>query len=755
MAKQPTSSFESYSIDIQKCLQSANAEGQRLSLEALSDIAQDVNNRVENFINQYCSNLIVKRGTKSEFTQVADNVSFETLVTRAGADKLTQLVSDCHIPSGYVRACCEEIAIAMDRAAKNSQNKGEGWHLQTSKADHSSNGNGEIRPLTDFYPDDVASNLSNFTVGQEAFGANIDMVVPDMKITITTAIMNFHARIMPRLVPTRTTDQNNVSITKEYLEVYDNSTIDGKSSRLVDLYDNPELANNELKDIIALEANDADHKFVVKDGILKFNEDINLIKLSLDASKPGYERANRTDLVEENVRFKYAYVSLTANGKTEVFQCAANESYNRLSRVTDGRDSADRGKANLRYRVKLYKNTTIATSDIAGDWESKTTEILANLPTNEYIELTIAVSPYINLKNSMTTCTGSVRVKGGNSVDNTTISETTQNLVTALQADGAVALVGYTLDAKFSEANLRKTNIAVMTHRVPHSYDIPVGRNYTFDYAIGQVNAEENAVNLTKIIGIGQDNVQLNGIIRLIEQTYDRINTWTPDEAEPNDYVGADFAAGDKVRPTIYMGTLDFSNLNIIRDADRYGDVKQKAESYLNGVIAQLMQKSFLQQQLGGGTTATFKMLTSHQILQNIFAPQHIFPQMCKDDQRDLGDGIEFVIELPGGVRIECITSTFRYMLNKCILIPVIPSNAESELNFGALYNNGNMVAHYTISGDNVNHRLFANIRELFIPTNPVAAIIDVAGIDVVNGLSEETVLRPTMNTVEVTAYQP
>ena len=203
------------------------------------------------------------------------------------------------------------------------------------------------------------------------------------------------------------------------------------------------------------------------------------------------------------------------------------------------------------------------------------------------------------------------------------------------------------------------------------------------------------------------------------------------------------------------MGTLDFSNLNIIRDADRYGDVKQKAESYLNGVIAQLMQKSFLQQQLGGGTTATFKMLTSHQILQNIFAPQHIFPQMCKDDQRALGDGIEFVIELPGGVRIECITSTFRYMLNKCILIPVIPSNAESELNFGALYNNGNMVAHYTISGDNVNHRLFANIRELFIPTNPVAAIIDVAGIDVVNGLSEETVLRPTMNTVEVTAYQP
>lgn len=757
-----TASFENYMMNLGSAVKTdhnQHTNGQKVFAdETLVDLSKSVAAAVDNFLSG-CESMVTRtrfddgKNSCEEFTRLSEGTTWNSIAARVGNEALIKLVRDCKIPENQIKACCEEIAVEFHRAARG---KGQSfWNAQTAVASRTNN-NVNPSDLGRLYPADVLPSFTNFTPGQEAFGATIDMVVPDMKICLTTAIMNFHARIMPRFVPTRTTDQNNVSITKETLEIYDSSTINGASARLVDLYADPTIARNELQRIIPLVANDADHKIVVKDGILKFGPQASILKLSVDESKPGYDKLNRTDLVEENVLFRYVYIALMNGGKTEIFQCACPESFNRLSRLTNTRDSADRGATNLPFTVRLAKNSVIASNSIEGEWTSSTTSILAGLDDNEFISLTFRVSPFINLKNGNTSCTGSVEIAAGHATDEALISPTTKALAEAL-ADPTTgySLVGYELDARFSEANLRKTNIAIMTHRVPHSYDIPVGRNYTLDYQIGQTNAEENSANLVKVIGIGQDDVQLNGIVRLIESTYDRINNWTPNPNDPFDYVGADFAAGDKVRPTIFQGTLDFSNLNIIRDSDRFGDVKQKALSYLNGVIAELMQKSFLQQQLGGSTTPTFRMVTSHQILQNVFAPEHIHAHMCKEDQRDLGDGVETVIVLPGGVRIECITCTFNSMLEKAILVPVIPSNGESELNFGALYSNGNMVAHYTISADYASHRLFANIRELFIPTNPVGAIIDVRGLDVVNGLAKDLVLRPTINTIEGTPYQP
>ena len=119
---------------------------------------------------------------------------------------------------------------------------------------------------------------------------------------------------------------------------------------------------------------------------------------------------------------------------------------------------------------------------------------------------------------------------------------------------------------------------------------------------------------------------------------------------------------------------------------------------------------------------------------------------------RNLGDGVEYVLVLDNGVRLEFITSTFDYMRDKLVMVPVLPGNADTELNFAQIWNNGNMVAHYTPSGDAAWHRLFANIRELLVVTNPVACIVEITGMDVVTGISTDTVLRPTIGTFDVTA---
>ena len=80
-------------------------------------------------------------------------------------------------------------------------------------------------------------------------------------------------------------------------------------------------------------------------------------------------------------------------------------------------------------------------------------------------------------------------------------------------------------------------------------------------------------------------------------------------------------------------------------------------------------------------------------------------------------------------------------------MFPIIKNNAESELNYAMNFDYGTLVAHYTPSGEEAHHRLFANIRELPIVTNPVAIIIDIAGMDKVNDLVDDGVyVRPTVN---------
>ena len=745
-----TSSLESFMGKIKKSAQ-ASYSSNGMSFSDLKSIATVVDHAVENLLNS--CNAIHRTGSNGEICRANTALSFENLSNMCGVDKLEALMQECRIPVKDREACMQEIAIEMNRSLKSSA---EAWGEQTRMMDRSINsGRVQATPLSSIYPAAIADSLQSYSaVSNEAFGANIDMVVPDMKITLTTAIMNFHARIMPRFVPTRTVEQPNASYTKEYLEIFDNSVQDGKTMHLVDLYADPKFARNELQKIVPLVKNNpADGEaVVVKDGILEFGPIVNVLELSLTDEIPGHDKINRTDIIEENVKLEFVYVTLTDGATTEIFQCVVPESFNRLTRAINAHDSAER-TADIKFRVKLYNNSVIAGTAVDEEWESATTTLLAGLANDEFIALEITAKPSINLKRGKADCQGSFTVKAGHNVDDKLISEGTATLAAKLALSSGHSLVGYTLDARYSEANLRKTNISMMTHRVPFSYDIPVGRNYTFDYAIGQVNAEENAANLTKVIGIGQDDVQLTATIAMLENTYDRINNYTVNAANPMDYVGADFVAGDKVRPTIFIGNLDFSKLNIIRDADRFGDVKQKALSYLNGVMARILQLSFLQQQLGGGTTATFKIVTSQEILANIFAPEHIHNHMCKADNRDLGDGVEFVQVLPNGVRLEYITSTFDYMRDKVIMVPSIPGNAESELNFGALWNNGNMVAHYTPSGDIAHHRLFANIRELLVITNPIGAIIQVSGLDIVSGLKEAVTLRPHIVHEEVSPY--
>ena len=673
----------------------------------------------------------IREGNFPEISVANESLAFDDAINATGVEELSSLVQGCGIKDAYVAPCCEAILTIMDRCLHRSA--AAVWNEQNKKHSTQNNNSPASAPLSDIYASDtVAALTGEVAPSSEAFGVNIDLAVPDLKVAITVAIMNFHTRLLPRLLPVKSINQPEIQYTKEYLEVYDLADNEAPRRRLLDLYTEPEFAANELKRIVPLTANEADPaapQFLVENGVLKFGVKANILKLSIDNTKYGYSRINKTDLIAENVKIDYVLVKIGS----ETFKIQVPLSLNRLTRTMNNDDVAQRN-ADIKFRVALKAGALMA--------DGAASTQLAALAEGEAVMVDLNIKPSISLKYGDADCLAAAKLTAVKAAGADDASAAAKAVAAA-----TVEMIGYSLDARFSEENLRKTSIAVWTHRQNFSYDIPIGRNYVFDYAIGQENADENATNLTKVIGLGQDHVALNTVlIRTAEDVADRLASVGPNPDDRADYVGTRYVAGDKVRPTIFRGTLDFSNINVIRDADRPGDIKQKALTFLNAVTTNVLAESLLLQQLEG-QGVTFRCVTSMTVLGKILAQPHIHNHMDKEDARDLGDGIEYVLVLPNGARIEFVTSTFSYMKDRLFMFPIIKSNAESELNYAMNFDYGTLVAHYTPSGEEAHHRLFANIRELPIVTNPIAIDIDIKGMDKVSDLVDDGIyVRPTID---------
>lgn len=697
--------------------------------EASADIKKEVDllrltNKVEGCVENFLVSNNMVSGKISKTQAVASNESFapELIASQIGIDGIESLVREAGIPEHYVQAASEQIGIILFRHI--GHNPSSAWSEQSMSAESMDNHN-TGRSLNTIYPESIANDFANrLAPSQESFGTNINMAIPDMKLAITVAIMRFHTGLTPRVLPVRGTSDPMIQYIKSRLEVYDLSSVDTQPKRLVDLYEDPTMVKNQLQQIVPRKANDevGAASMLVADGILRFGMKANLLKLSIDPDVFGHTKINWTDIVADGAKAKSIIFELNdGTNPAEQFEISIPSTLSRLTRPSNAKDSADRN-ADLEYATflnKESKNTTGAVSTILAAFTS----------LDEGLAVRFFFKPSINLKRGIAHALCSLEIKAHNRVD---MAQLSAGAISAA-AGMTTTLIGYTLDAKFSEENIRKSNIAIRTHRQPFSYDIPTGRNYIYDYAIGQNNPEENAANLTKVIRIGQDDVVLKVIRETLGFVYDQIELFNGKALDDSLNPGRDYVAGDMVRPYVFIDTLDISQIQSVRSADRSGDIKQFLLTYLTAVMEKMMNVTFYKQQLADGAPVTFKLLTNNPMLGNIIGARHIHNHLDNHDARGT-DGSEYKLVLDSGVVLEVVTSTFNYMQNVMILIPCIKESPESVLNFGHNWDYGTMVAHYTpgLSGDASHHRLFANARELPIPTNPIGAIIDVQGMDTV-----------------------
>jgi hypothetical protein len=626
---------------------------------------------------------------------------------------------DAKIPECHRAAAAYSVAMLLQKHV--GRDKVSTWadHMRAPSVE----GGVTFADLNTMVPGASAAAILQDSVGLEAFGVNIDKTAPDMTMAITVTLMRYHTGIIQRTMPVTPTEQPMITYVKEITQVYDLGDRTVQPKQAVELYFDPSLVNADLKKIVPLAANDGNPAQLVANGVIKFQEEVNLLELSIDATKYGQNKFNRTDIVADNVFVDTVYLKVaTGSGQTlveETFALALPQIVSRLTRNAQAANSSER-MAVIQAQKFLTKGALMS-SGVAS------TLLDACATTDEGVRIDLDIRPSINLMDAIAKAFGSAKISA---YTNTPGGTPSVNLA-ALVAGATLTLVGYSLDARFSEENFRKSTAAVRNLMSTLATEIPTGKVYIYEYAMSQKPAENAGAELAQIMRIGLDDRGLRITMEAISAIYDQSQLWIKNpESFGGRNPGQQYAAGSMVRPYAFLGTMDFSSITSIRDADRSGDIKQHALTYLNAVMANIMAETALGQQLADSGDIVFKVVTDPRTLANVIGQPHIHNHLAALDKRGSRDGVEYRLVLPSGIVLECVTSTFNRVKGKLVIFPYINGDNKSPLNFATNWDYGTVVGQYTQSGDVTYNRLFGSARELPIVTCPIGAIIDVTGVD-------------------------
>jgi len=716
----------------------ASLEGMNIHIdeESLSHESQrtidSVFGHVKTFLTEHNMVPADQLSSLESFNQPVRRLNGDVSILSLGGDEIATLCRECGIGDRYLKAAVESVALCIDNYGKD-YNASKHFSSSTPSSGHS---DCELRGFDTMYSEFAVNNLvTSMSSAVESFGADIANTISDAKVAITVSILRYHRSALHRLIPNIPTDNNLVSYDVDAMEVYDLTKSRSSEAAVryedrhripfVDLYRDPSPANTQLKPIVLRVANDGigpAAKLIAED-IVKIGTSINMFDYSIDAGTVGYSHIDYTDLVADNVRIKTLYASITDGDTTETIPLNVyDHSGSRMMMSANNMDSADRICA-------LESVLALDATQLNTDGEIST--LLAGLTTDGIIRVKFNAAGSVNLKTSNMTVHGqlsaTIATKSGNDV---VVND--QTLFDSL----TITMLAYTPAAEFSEENIRKTTKAMRIMTKTVAYEIPGSANYIVQYSLTQTRPEVVIDGLTKLMSIGIDDRGIKLIKDTLANVRDRINAEANLSEDNYVYkVGQSFVAGQRVKPYVFMDTMVIDeNLKNMRSGEKWGDIRGYAEEYLLNVLSRLYRESFYSQELGAGEKPVFTVLTSIPIKSSLLSVPHYHSHLGDSAKDAVNDGVvEFRRTLPDGTVLNVITTTFEYMDDKILMIPVRPNRPQSSLNFGQNRERGTYLTQATPTVDNaIINSLIGNAREFPIITNPVGALITVSGLHAV-----------------------
>jgi len=733
----------------------AYAERVGLPVSAMESMSQDLTVGQRTFIGKVYNNVIDTLNQASCYNSTMYNTQFAP--DRSAMESMTATSFDEQKMGGMI----DHLAELCETAKIPSKDRAETMRAlymtmyrylnRTIGIEHWGNDQeaGNTRAMSELYPQAALSDVAfgNARPGQEAFGASIDTVLPDVRMAMTVILLKPHKGIMSRLIHRRTLAGSVITYVIHADEFYDLTKSQNQKGSvrnsfdhrlpIVSLYRRPDPINMTLVPIIPMKANDTDDKFLVADGVVKFGVNADLFDLSMDPTKIGYNNINWTDLVSDGVTLEGIYFTVENADASVVEQFYASTetlSHARLTMIPNTGDSGDRA-TQIKFRMPLTVDSTMLDGNASTLFASITGE-------DELIDAEFNVATSISLKTAVAQAIGSVTISARPTRAGVELSDTIKDLVEGAAAY-KISLVGYKLDAKFSEENLRKVNMAVRTQTYTAMYELPQGKSIVVDFSMQQSVPEHVLNTAQEVQAIGIDHRNLQAFLKLMRHVHDqgKIEASDPNYREANNgrTLNTAFVSGQRVNPHVILGTIDLARVMNVRSSDMLGDVRQYVDSYLNKVISMLHLRSLYIQQLDNGEIPTYKVLTSGPIIENLLSVPHIHNHLHPNGmdgekifrEKTPGEPIEFTRVLPSGVKLECISTPFEYMEDKIMIIPFRSSDPSSELNFAHNWDGGQFVANYTpVDQNQVNKRVYMNTREWPIPTCPIGILLTVRNLD-------------------------
>lgn len=661
----------------------------------------------------------------------------------ASFEDMYALAAECGVPADQMASTIA----AMFRVINNAA-------ARTSIQDHWMAANEGMSPNTNLtsmnalYPSSALADmqLGAFHPGQEAFGATVDTVIPDLRMALTVVLLKPHKGIMSRLIQRRTLTGAVITYVITRNELYDLQKSQDKDAyirnsyshrhNLVELYRRPDPTDMSLTRIEPLKVNDTGATSVlVADNIIRFGCSLNLFNMVLDETKAYRNRFNYTDLVSEGVLIDSIYVTATSpeGSVVEKYKLSVKEQPRaRLMHLqTSDQFSGDR-ETTLVVNFMLHQDTVT---------ENNTkSQIFANVvPTTEYLNLRIRAQVACDIITANVSSMCSFDVLPFATTQGAEPSDVLKTLAEGVQ----FTIDGFELDARFSEENLRQIDRAARSLTYVMSFEMPQGKTIIVDFSMNQTMPEQvmNVAQELQSIGIDHRNTQM--FLKTMRDVHDRCvaerNDELYEEHSDGKSINRVYISGQQVNPEIFMGSIDLDQVASIRDSDMAGDIRQHVDSYVTKALSIVHYRSQYLTQLDSNKTPTYKVLTSSPILENLLALPHIHEHMMPQGmnaerlykEKNPGEPIEYTRTLMSGVKLEIITSAFYYLEDKMVFIPYVDGDPSNVLNFAHNWDLGQFVANYTpVDNNQVNRRVFMNTREWPIVTCPIGAIIEVKNME-------------------------
>lgn len=710
--------------------------GYEVSTENLTSIeTQRINSIWKNVINFLQDNkLVLGQEDIVDVNNPTNVLNSNITINDIGSTEIISLVEACKVPADYKIAAAKAVAHCIEKY-KSSNMVAE--HFSNKKGSHDkAKFDGDILDLNNIYSTEMIESgyYSDPSMALEAFGVSSNNTILDAKIAIAVTIMKFHKGILTRLLPNIPTNSNVVIYDVDRYELYDFNQAGAATAAerydgahripFIELHGNPSPANTSAKEIIVKEANDTSADLVMQDGYLHLNKQANMFDLAKDAGVPGYEHIDYTDLVGEGVKLSSIVYNLVYDdGATTQYNelvelVVADRQGSRFVMTANSADASDR-VCNLEF-VEVEDNATIKMDVTAS-------QALALLDANHTVSLNFTVNGKVNLKTSYINVLASLNAtlitKDGTTV--LPAQETIFNNMT-------ITPFAYKIAATYNEENLRKTSSSMRIMNKTIGYEIPGTKNVSITHSLIQPKPDSLISGISDLMRIGNDDRGVKLIIDAMDNVFTRVQQEAMSEVPYDKRVMNEFVAGNKVLPYVFKDTVNVSpDVMAMRSAERLSDVRGLVEEKLLHILTLLYNKSYYLQALPPGTRPVFKVLTSGYLKDVVLDVPYYTTIVDQTPAEKAGDEvIEYRRILSNGTELQIISSNFEYLADKMLIVPVIPSMPQSELNFGHNWDRGSFVVSITAFMNRSGFKeIIANSREFPIVTNPVGAFVEFANL--------------------------